>query len=103
MNELEFKNKYLEAFAGLKQLKIEEENLKLAKKELEETLFIAMQNHNIKSINNELVTISFVDESESVSLDTKSLLAQEPDLYHELEEKYNKRTKRKSHIRIKVK
>ena len=62
-----------------------------------------MELNGIASVDNEYVKISHIPETESVSLDTKALRADNPELFSDLMDKYNKRTKKKAYVRITVK
>lgn len=104
MNAIQiFEEKNLSAFQQLAEISRTKKALDAQEKELKEKLLIAMENHNIASIDNDIIRISYIAESESVTLDTKALLADDPDTYHALERKYNKRTKKKAYIRFTAK
>lgn len=98
-----FEEKNISAFQTLAMIEQSEKQLKAQKEEIKKILLNGMEEHNITSIDNDIVRINYVPESESVSLDTKALLKENPTLYHDIEAKYNKRTSRKAHIRITVK
>ena len=63
----------------------------------------AMEKHNIKSIDNDLVKVTVVPESESTTVDLKTFKEKEPDEYDGLLADYPKVVKRSSYVRIKVK
>ena len=69
------------------------------KRELKE----AMEKYNIKSIDNDLVKVTVVPESESTTVDLKTFKEKEPDEYDALLADYPKVVKRSSYVRIKVK
>lgn len=69
------------------------------KRELKE----AMEKYNIKSIDNDLVKVTVVPESESTTVDLKTFKEKEPDEYDGLLADYPKVVKRSSYVRIKVK
>lgn len=104
MNELQrFEEKNLAVFQQLADISKAKEQLEKEEKDLKEALLIQMENHGVTSIDNDIIRISYVAESESVTLDVKELLADAADTYHALEQKYNKRTKKKAYIRITAK
>lgn len=104
MNALqEFEQKNLTIFQQLANVSRNRKALDDREKALKDELMAAMKKHGITSIDNEILKINFIEESESVTLDTKSFLAQEPVKYHKLLDKYNKRTVKKSHLRFTVK
>lgn len=103
-NEIQvFENKYLAVMANIalldKQVKEMQEQQKALKADLEK----AMNEYEIKSIDNEYLKITRVEESTSTSIDLKALQKKEPALYGELLEDYPKVTVKKAHVRITVK
>ena len=104
MNALEkFEHKNMMLFQQLADITRYQKELKRQEDEAKEALLIAMENHSIKSVDNEIVKVNYIDASESVSLDVSALRAAEPELYRELMEKYNKRSVRRPYIKITVK
>lgn len=63
----------------------------------------AMEKYNIKSIDNDLVKVTVVPESQSTTVDLKTFKEKEPDEYDALLADYPKVVKRSSYVRIKVK
>lgn len=98
-----FEERNMAAFQTLAMIAQSEKQLKAQKEEIKKILLDGMEKHNITSIDNDIVRINYIPESESVSLDTKALLKENPMLYHDIEAKYNKRTGRKAYIKITVK
>ncbi|MGD6964509.1 hypothetical protein ACQCVB_20100 [Fictibacillus phosphorivorans] len=98
-----FENKYMQAMVHIaimeKQSKEMADKVKVAKEELE----AAMNEYNIKSIDNEFLKITRVEASSSTSIDLKKLLEKEPKLHGELLEDYPKVTNRKAHVKFTVK
>ncbi|RHW37396.1 hypothetical protein D1B31_16145 [Neobacillus notoginsengisoli] len=82
-----------------KQVKELQEKQKAMKAELE----AAMDQHDIKSIDNEFLKITRVAASSSTSIDLKKLQQKEPALYGELLEDYPKVTNKKAYVMFKVK
>jgi hypothetical protein len=98
-----FENKYLQAMVHIaimeKQSKELANKVKVAKEEIE----AAMNEYNIKSIDNDFLKITRVEASSSTSIDLKTLLEKEPKLHGELLEDYTKVTNRKAHVKFTVK
>lgn len=98
-----FEQKNLVAFEQLRELAVARKSLEKQEKKIKDDLTFAMELNGITSIDNDYVRISHIAETESVSLDTKAFRQDDPDLYNEVMEKYNKRTKKKAYVRITVK
>lgn len=104
MNEVTlFEEKNMSAFRTLAKLKEQKRQLDAEEKVINNMLLQRMQESNIASVDNDIVRINLIPETESVSLDTKALKTEDPDLYHDIENRYNKRVVKKAHIRITVK
>ena len=104
MNEVTFfEEKNISAFRTLAKLKEQKRQLDAEEKVINNMLLQRMQESNIASVDNDIVRINLIPETESVSLDTKALRKEDPDLYHDIENRYNKRVVKKAHIRITVK
>ena len=104
MNALQnFEQKNLAVFKELADITKIKKELEEREKFAKESLLIAMENNGITSVDNDIIRITYVEGSESFSLDTKALRAEEPELYHQLEQKYNKRTKKNPYVRFTVK
>jgi predicted phage-related endonuclease len=103
-NEVQvFENKYLAVMANIalleKQVKEMQEKQKALKADLEK----AMDEYDIKSIDNDYLKITRVAASSSTSIDLKKLQEKEPGLYGELLEDYPKVTTRKAYVKFTVK
>lgn len=98
-----FEQKNLAAFKQLRELTNAKKSLEEQEKKIKDDLTFAMELNGITSIDNDYVIISHVAETESVALDTKAFRQDDPDLYNEVMNKYNKRTKKKAYVRITVK
>lgn len=98
-----FENKYLAQMQQLQQLVNQKKELEKIEKNIKKELEQAMDEHNIKSIDNEFLKITRVEASESVSIDLATMKKKEPDLYDDLLEDYPKVTKRKAYVRFTVK
>lgn len=98
-----FENKNMAAFQQLAMISRQEKEIKKQKKEIQEALKTGMEKYGLTSIDNDIVRIRYIAESESVSIDTKAFLAEDPELYHEVESRFNKRRKRKAYIKVTAK
>lgn len=98
-----FENKYLAQIQQLQQLVNQKKELEKIEKNIKKELEQAMDEHNIKSIDNEFLKITRVEASESVSIDLTAMKKKEPDLYDDLMKDYPKVTKRKAYVRFTVK
>lgn len=98
-----FENQNLALMANLalleKQKKTMDEQIKQIKTGLED----AMDQYDIKSIDNEYLKITRVAASSSKSIDLKALAEKEPKLHGELLEDYPKVTEKRAAIRFTVK
>ena len=104
MNEVtKFEEKNMGAFQALAFVQQQRKELDAREKHIKDTLLKRMEVYGITSVDNDIVRINYIPESESVSIDTKTFKNKEPDLYHEIENKYNKRVKKKAYVRITVK
>lgn len=81
------------------EIKYLEEKLKVKKDSLTLSLLEEMKNKGIKKIETPDVIISYIEESERETLDSKRFRTENPDLYDE----YVKFTPVKASIRIKAK
>ena len=81
------------------EIKYLEEKLKVKKESLTLSLLEEMKDKGIKKIETPDVVISYIDESERETLDTKRFRTENPDLYDE----YVKFTPVKASVRIKAK
>ena len=98
-----FERKNMAAFETLSFIQGQRKALEQQEKEINEILLQGMKKHGIASIDNDIVRINYIPESESVSLDTKKWRVEDPDSYHKIEQAYNKRTRKSEYIRITVK
>lgn len=98
-----FENKYLAQMQQLQQLVNHKKELEKTEKQIKKELEQAMNEYNIKSIDNEYLKITRVEASESVSIDLTAMKKREPDLYDDLLKDYPKITKRKAYVRFTVK
>lgn len=123
-----FEEQNLQVFQQMRDITAQAKQLKEQEKEIKEHLKKVMEEHEVKKIDNEFVTITYIAESETVKVDWKQVQIEEPEFYKELledftvrtvdekrfeneepaeyeslKEDFPKVTKRKAHIRMKVK
>lgn len=98
-----FENQYLEVMRDISLMAKQEKELAQKTKQLKADLETAMDEHDIKSIDNEFLKITRVAASSSTSIDLKKLKEKEPNLHGELLEDYPKVTNRKAHVKFTVK
>jgi len=92
--ELSVNISYVLAFYEKKIKEIE-----LAQKEYKEKIQQAMEERGIKKFENEFITITYIEPTTRVTLDSKKLKEEEPDTYI----KYVNQSEVKASVRIKVK
>lgn len=95
-----FEERNLAVFKELGALKQQIKELEAQQDKLKQGIQEAMEHYGVTSFKNEYITISYVPESKSESIDLKALQAHEPELYAELLEDYKKVTKRKGYVRF---
>jgi hypothetical protein len=98
-----FENQHMAIMYEIAVRTKQEKELADINKKLKAELEAAMDEHNIKSIDNQYIKITRVEASSSTSIDLKTLLEKEPKLHGELLEDYPKVTKRKAHVKFTVK
>lgn len=98
-----FENKYMAVMANIALLEKQVKEMQEQQKALKAKLEGAMDEHGIKSIDNEYLKITRVAASTFKSIDLKKLQEKEPKLYGELLEDYPKVSNRKAYVQIKVK
>lgn len=98
-----FENDYMVVMEQYQHLTKAEKAIAEQVKNLKVKLEQAMDEYNIKSIDNEFLKITRVEPSESTSIDIKKMKEKEPDLHEELLADYPKVTKRKAYVRFTVK
>ncbi|MDR9794055.1 hypothetical protein Q8A72_13990 [Aeribacillus pallidus] len=103
-NEIQvFENKYMAVMENIALLEKQVKDLQNKQKALKADLEKAMDEYDIKSIDNDYLKITRVAASSSTSIDLKKLQEKEPALYDELLEDYPKVTTRKAYVKITVK
>lgn len=99
----QFEKKHLQAMAHLAIMENQQKELAEKVKKSKAELEVAMDQYDIKSIDNDFLKITRVAGSTSTSIDLKVLQTKEPKLYGELLEDYPKVTNRKAHVKFTVK
>lgn len=103
-NELvQFEQKEVALINKLVEFKKQQNKMEVLEKELKANLKKAMEDYGIKQFKNDVITITYVDESESTSIDLKALEKKEPDCYDGLLADYPKVTKKSAYVRFTVK
>lgn len=102
-NLIEFGNHNLAIFQKMAELKKVQKELEKTESELKEALEKSMEEYGVKSFKNDYITISYVEETTSTSIDLKKLEAKEPDLYGDLLNDYPKITTKKAYVKFLVK
>lgn len=103
-NQLQlFEQKNLQVFKKLAEVVKRKKELETLEKDYKAQLEIEMEEHGVKSIDNEFIRISYVEGSTSTSIDLKTLEEKEPKLYVDLINDYPKVTTRKPYLMFKVK
>lgn len=128
-NELtQFEQNNIEVFQMVKSLTERKKEIEKQEKDMKQQLQNLMEEHGVKKIDNEYVTVTYIDESETISIDWNTVKSDEPETYEdlikdfpltsidyqrfeneepstykELLDDYPKSSKRKAHIRLKVK
>lgn len=104
MNELTvFEQKEVALIQRLVEFKKHQNELEVQEKQIKADLKKAMEDYGIKSFKNDKITITYVDESESTSIDLKALEKAEPECYSGLLADYPKVTKKSAYVRFAVK
>ena len=90
--QVDYMNEIAERLNIIEQHKLEVEEFKTKMYEL-------MQENNIKSVKNEFFTMTVVNETTTMSFDSKRLQKEKPDIY----KKYQKKGKKKGFLKITLK
>lgn len=98
-----FENQYLQAFQQLAQITKRKRELEETEKNMKKVLEKVMDENNIKSIDNQYIKVTKINSSTSTSIDLKKLEKEEPKLYEELLEDYQKVTNKAAYVRFLVK
>lgn len=94
-----FESKHMIVFNAIRENELAVKQIKQSTDKLKADLLKAMEEYGIKSINNDLVSISYVAPSKRVTVDSKALKEEMPEVFKE----YSKISDVKASIRVKVK
>jgi len=98
-----FNNNYMATMQRYADLEQTIKELEQTKKDVRAELKRAMEDYNIRSIDNDILRITVVPPTESVTIDTKALRIAKPDIYDELIDAYPKRMTKDSYLRVTIK
>ena len=98
-----FNNNYLATMQRYADLENTIKELTETKEKVRAEIQRAMEDYNIRSIENDIVKITIVAPSVSTTIDTKALRISDPDTYDELLENYPKTIERKQSLRVTIK
>ena len=98
-----FENKYMATMQNIADLEKTITQLEDTKKKVREELKQAMEFYGLRSVDNDILTMTLVAPSVSTTIDTTTLRREDPDTYDRLIEVYPKKTERKASIRMKIK
>lgn len=100
MNEITFSEKYAVMCEELLALEREAKALDKKRKEAKATICEAMEKYGVKVFENDILKLTYVAETSSVGIDSKNLKMNDPDLYADILDKYNKETKRGAYVKV---
>lgn len=98
-----FQEQHMQVFKQLAEVTKTKKQMEDQEKKFKEELEKAMDQYDIKSIDNQFLKITRVNGSTTTSVDLKKLGEKEPKLYEELIGDYPKVTNKKSYLTFKVK
>ena len=98
-----FNTNYLATMQRIADLETTIKELEDTKDKVRAELLQAMEYYGLRSIDNDILTMTVVAPSVSTTIDTKAIRISDPDTYEALLEKYPKVTERRQSLRIKVK
>lgn len=98
-----FNTNYLATMQRIADLEQTIKELEDTKDKVRAELLQAMEYYGLRSIDNDILTMTVVAPSVSTTIDTKAIRISDPDTYEDLLEKYPKVTERRQSLRIKVK
>ena len=100
MNEITFGQEYMPVFKELAYLEEESKSIKKKLDAAKAELLKAMEENNIKEVENDFVKITYVAATESWAVDWKAFEFEEPEMYEEIAKKFNKKKFRKAYVRV---
>lgn len=102
-NLVAFEETHIAALKELKRLNDRAKKLEEQIKDAKTGIMEAMETYGVTQFKNDFLTISYVPESQTETIDLKQLQNEEPELYEELLRDYRKVTKRQPYVRFLVK
>ena len=98
-----FNTNYLATMQRIADLETTIKELEDTKDKVRAELLQAMEYYGLRSIDNDILTMTVVAPSVSTTIDTNAIRISDPDTYEALLDKYPKVTERRQILRIKVK
>ena len=98
-----FNNNYMATMQRYADLETTIKELTETKDKVRAEIQRAMEDYNIRSIDNDIVKLTLVAPSVSITIDTKALRISDPDTYEDLLDKYPKTTARRQSLRVTIK
>ena len=98
-----FNNNYMATMQRYADLEQTIKELTETKDKVRAEIQRAMEDYNIRSIDNDIVKLTLVAPSISTTIDTKALRISDPVTYEDLLENYPKTTERKQSLRVTIK
>ena len=97
-----FNNNYMATMQRYADLESTIKELTETKDKVRAEIQRAMEDYNIRSIENDILKITLVAPSVSTTIDTKALRMRDPDTYEDLLDEYPKTIERKQSLRITI-
>ena len=98
-----FDNKYMVTMQKIADLEKTIKELDDTRKKVRAELQEAMEFYGLRSVDNDILTLTLVAPSVSTTIDTSALRREDPDTYDRLIEVYPKKTERRQSLRMKLK
>lgn len=102
-NLVAFDNKYMVTMQKIADLEKTIKELDDTRKKVRAELQEAMEFYGLRSVDNDILTMTLVAPSVSTTIDTSALRREDPDTYDRLIEVYPKKTERRQSLRMKLK
>lgn len=98
-----FNNNYMATMQRYADLEQTIKELTETKDKVRAEIQRAMEDYNIRSIDNDIVKLTLVAPSVSTTIDTKALRISDPDTYEDLLDRFPKTTERRQSLRVTIK
>ena len=102
-NLVVFSDKYMVTMQKIADLERTIKELDDTRKKARAELQEAMEFYGLRSVDNDILTLTLVAPSVSTTIDTTALRMEDPDTYERLIEVYPKKTERRQSLRMKLK